>query len=288
MELKDLLDICTNKKRIVCIVGAGGKTSLMYWLAGEAAGRGKKVIVSTTTHILKPDNNYVESFDEVKRLWAEGQYAVIGTEEKNKVSANKDASDGTGLCKLTSINNKEGNDYELCKLTFPSTDVYEFVKKETDLILLEADGSKGIPCKVPADHEPVILNECDLVIAVVGMTALGQKLKEACFRYETDGVWLTRDTKKQDDSNVEEKSVKSSNIEDVINENTVNIINEKVLIDILSSEKGARKSVGNREYYVVLNQCDDEELLSKARSISNVLKTQYNIDSVCCRLKSVN
>lgn len=280
MELKDLLDICTNKKRIVCIVGAGGKTSLMYWLAEVAAGRGRKVIVSTTTHILKSGNNYAESLDDVKRFWAEGKYAVVGNEGKNKATANKDASDGTGLCKLTSINNKEVNDYELCKLTFPPTDVYEFVKKEADLILLEADGSKGIPCKVPADHEPVILDECDLVIAVIGMTALGQTLKDACFRYETDGMWLTRDINKEDDSKADAKSTQSSSIEGIINENTA--------INILSSEKGARKAVGDREYHVVLNQCDDEELLSKARSISNVLKTQYNIDSVCCRLKSTN
>lgn len=285
MKLNDLLDICTNKKKIVCIVGAGGKTSLMYWLAGEAAGRGKKVIVSTTTHILKPDNNYVENLDGVKRLWAEGQYAVVGTEEKHRVTGNKDAADELELCKLKGANDKEN---ELCKLTFPPTDVYEFVKKEADLILLEADGSKGIPCKVPADHEPVILDECDLVVAVMGMTALGQTLKDACFRYETDGVWLASESNNEKDGNFEVRDGQSSNAESIINEDAVNIINEKMAIDILSYEKGARKSVGDREYYVVLNQCDDEELLSKARSISNVLKTQYNIDSVCCSLKSTN
>ena len=40
------------------------------------------------------------------------------------------------------------------------------------VVLVEADGAKGKPCKVPADFEPVIPDECDIVIGVMGMDAL--------------------------------------------------------------------------------------------------------------------
>ena len=39
---------------VVSLVGGGGKTSLMYALARELSNAGKKVISTTTTHIMKP------------------------------------------------------------------------------------------------------------------------------------------------------------------------------------------------------------------------------------------
>ncbi|MGE5678805.1 MAG: putative selenium-dependent hydroxylase accessory protein YqeC, partial [Pseudomonadota bacterium] len=34
---------------MVCLVGGGGKTSLMFRLAGELAAQGMKILVTTTT-----------------------------------------------------------------------------------------------------------------------------------------------------------------------------------------------------------------------------------------------
>ena len=39
---------------VVSLVGAGGKTSLMYRLARELAGAGQSVLTTTTTHIYPP------------------------------------------------------------------------------------------------------------------------------------------------------------------------------------------------------------------------------------------
>jgi len=45
-------------------------------------------------------------------------------------------------------------------------------------LLVEADGSRGRPFKAPAAHEPVIPPSADLVVAVVGLSVIGQALSE--------------------------------------------------------------------------------------------------------------
>lgn len=233
MKLEELLKICTSEKKIISLVGAGGKTTLMYRLATEAAKCGKRVIVSTTTHIICPKNNYAADLESVGKLWSEGKYAVIGNEEA-----------------------KEGDAPN--KLIFPERTFYESVKKKADIILLEADGAKRLPCKVPAAHEPVII-ESDMVIGVMGMSAIGQQLRECCFRFLENGKWLH------------------------VNEDAK--LTEDIAAIILSSDKGTRKAVKNREYIVVLNQCDNEEKTKYARTIANILEKDHSIKTVCCCLK---
>lgn len=230
MKLEELLKICISEKKIISLVGAGGKTTLMYRIATEAAKCGKRVIVSTTTHIKCPKKNYATGLESVRKLWVEGEYAVIGMIDSNDSQ----------------------------KLVFPDRAFYESVKEDADIILLEADGAKMYPCKVPASHEPVII-ECDMIIGVMGMSAIGQQIKECCFRFSEEGKWLH------------------------INEDTK--LTEDIAAIILSSDKGTRKNVGDREYVVVLNQCDSEELLNSAQTIANTLEKDYSIKTVCCSLK---
>ena len=43
--------------------------------------------------------------------------------------------------------------------------------------------AKGLPCKAPAAHEPVLLPQSDNLLAVAGLSALGRPLEQAvCFR----------------------------------------------------------------------------------------------------------
>ena len=55
---------------------------------------------------------------------------------------------------------------------------------QADAVFLEADGAKHFPCKAPAEQEPVLLPQSDIVLAVAGLSALGHPLKECCFRLE--------------------------------------------------------------------------------------------------------
>lgn len=191
-----------GKKHTICLVGGGGKTTVMYELAAAWAACGRKVLVLTSTHILRPaDGSFATDVPAVQNLWQQGRYAVIGTPEI-----------ATG------------------KLTAPLQDLYEALQPQTDVILCEADGSRHHPCKAPAEHEPVLLPDSDIVLAVAGMDALGRPLAQACQRPQLAAELL--------DCSLD------------------SVIDEQMLAALLLSEQGARKNVGARAYYIVLNKCD--------------------------------
>lgn len=201
---------------IVCLVGAGGKTSLLYEMAHFSASQGLKTLVTTTTHIVRPQNSvYAENWHQVERLWDRGFYAVIGS-----------LAPGDKLSMLPE------------EMLFPWMD-------RADIVLIEADGSKRMPVKVPGPNEPVILPQCDIVIGVLGLSGLNRPLKQVCFRLERAMELL----KGEGDS----------------------YFTEVQAAQILSSEQGTRKHVGQRNYSVVLNQCDSEEKMEQGQHILQLL-----------------
>lgn len=191
-----------GRKHNICLVGGGGKTTVMYELATAWADCGRRVLVLTSTHILKPaDGSFAADAAAVHNLWQQGRYAVIGTPEL-----------ATG------------------KLTAPPQEVYENLQPQADVILCEADGSRHLPCKAPAEHEPVLLPDSDIVLAVAGMDALGCSLAQACQRPQPAA--------------------------ELLGCSLDSVIDEQMLAALLLSEQGARKNVGARAYYIVLNKCD--------------------------------
>ena len=191
-----------GKKHNICLVGGGGKTTVMYELAAAWAACGRRVLVLTSTHILRPvDGSFAADATAVQNLWQQGRYAVIGTPEP-----------ATG------------------KLTAPPQFLYEALHLQADVILCEADGSRHHPCKVPAEYEPVLLPDSDIVLAVAGMDALGRPLAQACQRSQLAAELLGCSAEK--------------------------IIDAQMLASLLRSEQGAHKNVGKRTFYIVLNKCD--------------------------------
>lgn len=191
-----------GKKHTICLVGGGGKTTVMYELAAAWAACGRKALALTSTHILQPaDGSFAADAAAVHNLWQQRRYAVIGTPEL-----------ATG------------------KLTLPPQSVYEALKLQADVILCEADGSRHHPCKVPAEYEPVLLPDSDIVLAVAGMDALGRPLAQACQRPQLAAALL------------------GCSLDSVID--------EQMLAALLLSAQGSRKNVGKRTFYIVLNKCD--------------------------------
>jgi probable selenium-dependent hydroxylase accessory protein YqeC len=129
-----------------------------------------------------------------------------------------------------------------------------------ELVLLEADGSKRLPLKVPADREPVLLPESDILIAVCGLRSLGAPLEQICFRLEQ--------------------------AQELLGKLPAAVVTEEDLVRILTSERGGRKGAGNREYYMVLNQCDDAERLRAAGRIAEHILHKTGEKTIATCLKS--
>lgn len=227
--------LCT-KKHVVSLVGAGGKTTLMYALAEMCCQKGYRTLVTTTTHIQKPKADlWIHNTAELERQWQRGKIAVAGTAE---LTGSKEPKREGHQKVLTSTE----------KITSPDPDSLNQYIKLADITFIEADGAKRMPCKVPNAAEPVILPQTDIVIGVMGMEIIGRPLSEVCFRAE-EAVRLLRVTQQH-----------RVTMEDMVR--------------ILTAEDGTRKAVGNREYYVVLNKCDQAQCLKAGKEMAGLLENQ--------------
>lgn len=54
--------------------------------------------------------------------------------------------------------------------------------RRIDHVVVEADGSRRLPFKAPADHEPIVPSTATLVISVIGADALGKVIADRCHR----------------------------------------------------------------------------------------------------------
>lgn len=201
-----------NKKRIISIVGAGGKTSLILRSAKWLHEKGHPVVITTTTHLYEPLEGYYreDQTEEIQAALKQGKIVWVGEPSQKEEDGRK---------KIIGISEKS------------LKELFRLASKLDASILIEADGAKHFPCKVPAGHEPVIPKETELVIGVVGLDCLGKPLKKACFRAELAAGLLGTDVE--------------------------HCITEEDLADILTHSQGLKKNVPLKaQYLAVLNKCD--------------------------------
>lgn len=137
---------------VTAIIGAGGKTTLLHSLAKKYIDEGKTVFVTTTTHMLiETDTLLTDDPDCIKSKLLDCGYAMAGIKSGEKIKA---------------LSDKTYN--EICKYA--------------DEVLVEADGAKHFPLKIPNDTEPVIPENVDRIIIVCGMHGLGMRASDAIFR----------------------------------------------------------------------------------------------------------
>lgn len=152
MILNKILDIKVNS--VISIVGAGGKSTLMYTLAQELR-KDYKCLVTTTTKIYLP---YKEQFD----------YMAVGTEEFNKLKHNSNK----GIYVYGSSINDEN------KLIGVNPAELEIDVPNFQYLLIESDGSKRKPIKGWNSTEPVVLSATTNTIGVISIEAIGNKINE--------------------------------------------------------------------------------------------------------------
>lgn len=188
---------------MICITGAGGKTSLLYTLAGKAHAAGRHTAVSTTTHIRQPNTDY--PFPVVGTPCEEGKFSSLSAEELERWN------------------------------------------EAVDFLLLEADGAKQMPLKVPAAYEPVIPAACRRVIGVMGMDAPGHPLRDVCFRLREAQALLGCGPD--------------------------HIVTLEDMAAIALSKDGLAKGTEGKEFFIVLNKCEGERI-EAARKLRRMLQTQ--------------
>ncbi len=147
---------------VIAVVGAGGKTSALFQLAREFRAIGRRVLVTSTTHMAVPVDGTADAI--VLCPWMEfplGQspFPPMGFENPPFSLL---------FARLASEKKLRGIHPGWIRALLP----------QWDLILVEADGSRRLPVKAPASHEPVIPDCTDLVLGVVGLDCLGRSMTE--------------------------------------------------------------------------------------------------------------
>ena len=150
MDISALLGV---ERGVTALIGGGGKTTLMYTLAEELRRHGT-VIVTTSTHIQRPEQYPVltAADDVAAALAARGAVCVASESPEGKLCA-------------------------------PALS-FETLAALADFVLVEADGSKRLPLKAHAPHEPVIPANARRTICVVGADGFGRPIRQVCHRPE--------------------------------------------------------------------------------------------------------
>ncbi len=129
-----------KKNDVISVVGAGGKTSLIEFLASNLAG---KILLSASTKMYKPKAYpYINKISEVNN---NGIYV-----------SSKDILNNKKLAGLNPF------------LPFESFDYH----------LIESDGSNQMPIKGWRENEPVIIDQTTVTIGVVDITTIGKELND--------------------------------------------------------------------------------------------------------------
>ena len=158
MNIVDAFDVEPSRHELICLVGAGGKTTTMFALAQELKNRGKSVLITTTTNIFHPSTG---ECDEV----------II------------DGSADTGILKRAQPGKIIGLGREIVNERKLSGIDRECIAKlhegkRFDCILVECDGARHKPIKAPAEYEPVVPDNVTRAIGVIGLDAVGNPITD--------------------------------------------------------------------------------------------------------------
>lgn len=142
----------------LAITGAGGKTTTLFTLARSCF---EKVLVSHSAHL---------SVEQQKL--ADRVVLVMKAEDVPDVAE----SLSNGITLFSGPLDERGRAHGL------ELDALEKLKRLADVcgvpLLIEADGSRRLPMKAPAEWEPPVPDFCNQVIVTVGMKGIGQPLEE--------------------------------------------------------------------------------------------------------------
>jgi molybdenum cofactor cytidylyltransferase len=157
MDLKQALR--ADSKIRLALVGSGGKTTAMFQLARQLTG---PVMTTSSTHLAR------EQLTLADRHWRIYQAEQI--------------DDLTEAILTAPISLFHGSEIGEDRVEGEKPDVLDallhFADQQDLPLLIEADGSRRLPIKAPAEHEPAIPPWVNTVVVMVGFSAFGNPISE--------------------------------------------------------------------------------------------------------------
>jgi len=149
-----------RERELVAIIGAGGKSTILFTLGRELSATGGRVILTTTT------------------MMADGQVDEPICWSADVGEVNAALVPGTPLFVVTG--RAPG------KVTGPSTAAVDrlFAASVADHVIVEADGARSMSIKAPAAHEPAIPARSTTVVVVMAADAIGRPMGDVAHRPE--------------------------------------------------------------------------------------------------------
>ena len=272
-NLSSLLGLTDS--HILTFIGGGGKTSLMNTLGIEFAKQRIPTLLTTTTHIMKPEFLPSKACIEEENL-----------EQITSFFTNLEED----ILPLAALGISEKTIYNKVKWKSPSINFMKklslFSRKYSNIslrILCEGDGSKRLPIKLPKDGEPVFFPKTDTVIGVIGLSCLGKPIKEILFRYELLPELIFTQKKKQL-TDVSDQSSQTQKNFTKLPQTTHNITTD-FLYWLCLSENGLRKNISSEKFCIVFNQADvlDEKALAEMITLRNKIRDE----GISCHILSL-
>lgn len=155
--LLDALDV--RQGELISLVGGGGKTSIMFGAARELVEKGVPVVTTTTTKIMEPRST------QTPHLYLCGENGIT-FDFWEKLDLHHHVTLASGRLpggKLKGIGRE-------------AVSALTSHKEANPTIIVEADGSAQRPIKAPNETEPVVPTETTLLVAVLGVEAIGRPL----------------------------------------------------------------------------------------------------------------
>lgn len=160
MNLTEALNIDIDARHLISMVGAGGKTTLLYRLSKELKQFNKKILLTTTTHIYIPPR---EVYDD-----------LFISNDKNALLEYTESIRNEGIY-VIGHNIAQDNKIKGIDISF-TDELYGL--NIFDSIIIEADGSKRRPLKAPAEWEPMVPKSTTVIIGVLGLDSLDRSAEE--------------------------------------------------------------------------------------------------------------
>lgn len=147
----------TQKKEIISVIGAGGKTTYIFREKDRYIKEGKRVLVTTTTHMLLPSGGCPRTAAAIGAGIEKNGWAIGGRPVLHK-----------GVWKMEGLEDS----------------VFMETAALADVVLIEADGARGKSFKAPKPWEPVIKSETTRIVLIAGLAATRGPIRETCYNYE--------------------------------------------------------------------------------------------------------